>query len=768
MKFGIGQPVARKEDPRFLTGRGRYVDDIAPPDAARAYVLRSPVAHGRILRLDADAARGAPGVLAVYTAADIAGRLVELPNEFPLEQADGSAPAGVTHPHLAHDRVRFVGQGVAFIVAETLEAAKDAAEMIEVEYEDLPVVIDQETALAPDAPQLHDAAPGNLAYRWTIGDAVATDAAFAQAAHVTRVTVRNQRVIVASMEPRALTARFDLETDRWEIWAGSQGAHGIRNRVALALGVDPSRIRAHTPDVGGGFGMKLMAHTEYGLTALAAQDVGRPVRWTAERSEAMLADAQARDLVTHAEGAFDAEGRILGYRWRSVSNLGAYYSSFGAAIHTVFSGPLMGGMYRVPALFQEVRGAFTNTTPTDAYRGAGRPEQIYVTERLMDQAAHEMEIDPVEFRLRNLITPAELPFPTQGGMTFDSLAPAENVKRVVAEADRDGFPARRRESAARGKLRGFGVCYYMERTGGGPVERARIRITPNGACEVRVGTQSNGQGHETAWAQVVTEKLGLDWDSIILLEGDSDALPAGGGTGGSRSLIMASRVLLLASDAMEDKARALAAAKLEAAEADIEFSPAEGGLFRVAGTDRTAKLVELAMEAGGLEAEGGVDDRESTFPNGSHVAEVEIDPDTGRLTLERYTVVDDFGSLVNPRLVAGQVHGGLVQGAGQAIMEGARWDAETGQPLTGSFMDYAMPRAADAPFFDVQFNTEAPTPSNPLGVKGCGEAGAVAAVPAIVLAAHDALRAAGAEAVESPLTPEKLWRALAEARSAAA
>jgi carbon-monoxide dehydrogenase large subunit len=768
MKFGIGQPVARKEDPRFLTGRGRYVDDIAPADAARAYMLRSPVAHGRITRLDAEAAREAPGVLAVYTAADIEGRLKDLPNEFPLEQVDGTPPAPATHPHLARDRVRFVGQGVAFVVAETLAAAKDAAELIEVEYEELPVVIDQQAALEPGAPQLHEAAPGNLAYRWSVGDKAKTDAAFAVAAHVSRVTVRNQRLIVASMEPRAITARFDPETDRWEIWAGSQGAHGMRARVALALGVDASRVRAHTPDVGGGFGMKLMAHTEYGLTALAAQDLGSPVRWLGERSEAMLSDAQARDLVTEAEGAFAADGTLLALRWSSISNLGAYYSSFGAGIHTVFSAPIMGGMYRVPAMFHEVRGAFTNTTPTDAYRGAGRPEMIYVTERLMEQAAQDFGIDPVDLRLRNLITPEELPYPTQGGFSYDSLAPAENVRRAVEAADRVGFPGRRAAAAARGKLRGLGVCYYMERTGGGPVERARIRITPNGACEVRVGTQSNGQGHETAWAQVVTEKLGLDWDSIVLLEGDSDALPAGGGTGGSRSLIMASRVLLLASDAMEEKARALAAAKLEAAEADIEFSPSEGGLFRIAGTDRSVRLVELAMEAGGLEAEGGVDDRESTFPNGCHVAEVEIDPETGRLTLERYTIVDDFGALVNPRLVAGQVHGGVVQGAGQAIMEGARWDEETGQPLTGSFMDYAMPRAADAPFFDVQFNLDAPTPTNPLGVKGCGEAGAVAAVPAIVLAAHDALRAAGAEPIESPLTPERLWRALNAGRQAVA
>ena len=766
MKFGIGQPAARKEDVRFLTGRGRYVDDLALEGAARAFVLRSPVAHARIARIDAEAARAAPGVLALYTGTDVAGRLIDLPNEFPLEQADGTPPAPAVHPHLARDKTRFVGQPVAFVVAETLEQAKDAAELIEVDYEELPAVVDPVAALAPDAPQLHDAAPGNRAYLWEIGDRAAVDATFETAAHVARVDVRNQRVIVASMETRAIAASFDAKADRWEVWVGSQGAHGIRNRIALALGVEPARIRAHTPDVGGGFGMKLMAHPEYGLAAIAAQDLGRPVKWVGERTESMLSDAQARDLVTQAEGAFDAEGRILALRFRSVSNLGAYYSSFGAAIHTVFSAPLMGGMYRTPLIWQEVRGAFTNTTPTDAYRGAGRPEQIYVTERLMAQAAREMGRDPAEFRKLNLLTPAELPYETQGGMVFCSLSPAENVDRAVEAADVAGFAARRAEAERRGKLRGLGLCYYMERTGGGPTERAIIRITPNGGCELRVGTQSTGQGHETAWAQIVTEKLGLDWDSITLLEGDSDLLPAGGGTGGSRSLIMAGRVLLLASDDMIAKARRRAAEKFETAEADIEFSAEEGGVLRVAGTDRAVRLVEIAAEQGGMEAEGGVDDRTSTFPNGCHVAEVEIDPETGRLNLQRYTIIDDFGTLVNPRLVAGQVHGGVVQGAGQAMMECAAWDPETGQPLAGSFMDYAMPRADDAPFFDVAFNEDAPTPTNPLGVKGCGEAGSVGGIPAVTLAAHDALVAAGAEPIETPLTPERLWRALAARKAA--
>ena len=768
MKFGLGQPLKRKEDIRFLTGHGRYVDDIALPGALRGHVLRSPVAHARILRIDAEAARGAPGVAAVYIGSDVKDRLLALPNELPFQQADGSPAAPAVHPHLALDKVRFVGQPVAFVVAETLEQARDAAELIEIEYEELPVVVDPAAALAGGAPQLHDAAPGNLAYTWSIGDEAATEAAFAKAAHVARVSVRSQRLVVASMEPRAISARYDTGTDRWEVWMGSQGVHGIRARLAMALQVEPTRLRVHTPDVGGGFGMKLMAHPEYGLTCLAAQDTGRPVAWIGERSDAMLSDAQGRDLTTEAEGAFAADGTLLAFRWQSMSNLGAYYSSFGAGIHTAFSAPITGGMYRLPTFHSTVRGVFTNTTPTDAYRGAGRPEVIYVTERLMERAARDMGMDPVALRLKNLLTTAETPFATMGGMTFDSLDPAENVRQCVAASDRDGFEARRTEAARRGKLLGYGLCYYMERTGGGPVERAEISLMPDGSAVLKVGTQSTGQGHETAWAQVVHEKLGIDWDRITLLPGDSDSLPVGGGTGGSRSLIMAGRTLMLAADDIIAKARQHAAEKLEAAEADIEFSAAEGGLFRIAGTDRTMRLVEVAAELGGVEGEGGVSDRESTYPNGAHAAEVEIDPDTGFVKLARYTIVDDFGKLVNPLLVEGQVHGGVVQGAGQALMEQAVWDPETGQPLTASFMDYAMPRAADTPMLPVIFNEGAPCKTNPLGVKGCGEAGAVAATPAVTLAVLDALRRAGAADIDTPLTPEKVWRALADSPKAAA
>jgi carbon-monoxide dehydrogenase large subunit len=765
MQFGLGQPVRRKEDPRFLTGRGAYVDDLPLPGALHAVVLRSPHAHARILRADATAARAMPGVALVYTGADVADRLAPLGGELPLTQTDGRPAAPATLPHLATDRALWAGQPVAFVVAETLAQARDAAEAVVADYAPEPPVVDPLAALGEDAPLLHPAAPGNLAYDWSLGDAAAVDAAFARAAHVARVRVVNQRLVVASMEPRAIAARFDPATERWEIWVGSQGVHSIRARIAAALKVRPQRLRVHTPDVGGGFGMKLMAHPEYGLCALAAQDAGRPVKWTGERSDAMLGDAQGRDLTTEAEGAFDAEGRILAFRWSSVSNLGAGYSSFGAGIHTLFSAPLTGGMYRVPALHHRVRGVFTTTTPTDAYRGAGRPEMIYVTERLMEAAARGMGIDPVALRLANLVTPAELPHATAGGMRFDSLDPATNVRRAVAAADRDGFPARRAEAESRGRLRGMGVAYYMERTGGGPVERAELTVTPEGRGVIRVGTQSTGQGHETVWAQIVHERLGLDWSAVDLMPGDSDALAAGGGTGGSRSLIMAGRVLFLAADEVIDKARALAADRLEAAAADIEFSAAEGGLFRVAGTDRTVRLVALAAEAGGIGGAGAVNDREATYPNGCHVAEVEIDPDTGRIAVVRYSLVDDFGRVVNPLLAEGQVQGGVAQGLGQALMETVRWRSDTGQPLTASLMDYALPRASDMPAVEAVFNEAAPTPTNPIGAKGCGEAGAVAATPAVTLAALDALHRAGAmPEVDTPLTPERVWRALSAAK----
>ncbi|HUF57538.1 MAG TPA: xanthine dehydrogenase family protein molybdopterin-binding subunit [Thermohalobaculum sp.] len=754
MKFGIGQSAPRLEDVRLLRGAGRFVDDIVLDGQAHAAVFRSPVAHGRIVRLDVAGARRMPGVLAVWTHDDIAGRLAPLGNDSPLEPR----PAPVAMPHLADGRVRFAGQPVAFVVAETRHRALDAAEAIDCEIEDLDVVTDPEAALADGAPALHAEAPGNLAYRWETGDRDATGRAFAEAARVVSTPVLNQRLAIVPMEPRAILVRHAPDDGRWEVWIGSQGAHRMRSVIARALMVDEARVRVHVPDVGGGFGMKLMAHPEYGLAALAARDLGRPVKWVGDRSESFLSDAQGRDMRGTVEGAFDADGRCLAMRMRTVSGLGAYYSSFGAAIHTVFSAPLLGGMYAIGAHHAEVRGAFTNTTPMDAYRGAGRPETIYATERVMEQAARELRLDPAEIRRRNLIPAGRIPHTSPGGFTFDSLEAHRVLDRAVEAADAAGFPARAGEAQAQGARRGLGIAYYFERTGGAPFENTHFALGADGVLRVAIGTQSTGQGHETAWAQVIADRLGLAPDAIEVLPGDSDALAAGGGTGGSRSLVMASRVILRAADALIEAGREKAAEHLEAAAADIAFDAADGA-FRIVGTDRAVTLAALAEAAGGLEADGGVRDAVSTFPNGCHVAEVEIDAATGRASLVRYTVVDDFGTLVNPALVAGQVHGGVVQGIGQVLGEAAVWDGQTGQPLSASFMDYAMPLAEDLPMIDVAFE-EVPATTNPLGVKGCGEAGCCGAISATALAVLDALHRAGAAPVETPMTSEKLWRAL--------
>jgi carbon-monoxide dehydrogenase large subunit len=755
MKFGIGQPVRRREDLRLLRGAGRYVDDVTLPGQAHAAVLRSPVAHGVITRLDAGAARAMPGVLAVWTHAEIAGRLTPLGSDLPMTPE----PAPVTMPHLAEGRVRFVGQPVAFIVAGTRAQALDAAEAVELEIDELEPVIDPEAALAQGAPLLHEAAPGNLAYRWECGDAGAVEAAFRRAARVVSTPFLNQRLVVNSLEPRAINVRYDTGSGRWEAWIGCQGAHGMRAMLARSLGVRKDRVRVHVPDVGGGFGMKLMIHPEYGLCALAAAELGRPVKWVGDRSESFLSDAQGRDLRGVVEGAFDADGCCLAMRMRTLSGLGAYYSSYGVGIHTAFSAALLGGMYAISAMHAEVRGVFTSTTPVDAYRGAGRPETIYATERLMDAAAQALGLDRVEIRRRNLLTPDRLPHRTPGGLTFDSLDPHRVMDLALARADHAGFDARARAARAAGRHRGIGIAYYMERTGGPPTEVTRMSLTPDGRLRLWIGTQSTGQGHETAWAQIAHESLGIDFARIEVMAGDSDALPAGGGTGGSRSLVMASRVILRGAEAMIAKGRALAAERLEAAEADIEFQPLDGGTFRIAGTDRSVTLAQLAEGPGEIAAEGRVDETHATFPNGCHVAEIEIDGETGALSLVRYTIADDFGRLINPALVAGQVHGGVVQGIGQVIGEAMHWDPETGQPLTASFMDYRLPRARDLPPFDLSF-VEVPSTTNPLGVKGCGESGAVAGIPATALAVLDALRRAGAGPVETPFTPLKLWQAL--------
>ncbi|MEM6488831.1 MAG: molybdopterin cofactor-binding domain-containing protein, partial [Pseudomonadota bacterium] len=644
--------------------------------------------------------------------------------------------------------------------AETRTAAEDAAEAVDVEIDELPAVVDPEAALAPGAPQLHDTAPGNRAYRWECGDRAAVEAHFAAAAHVVSTPVLNQRIVVASLEPRAINVVYDPTTARWEAWCSSQGVHGMRAKMAKAMGVDAARVRVHTGDVGGAFGMKLMDHHEYALCALAAADLGRPVKWISSRSEAFLSDAQGRDLRGTVEGAFTADGRLTAIRMRTVSGLGARFSTAAPAVHTVFSASILGGMYAVEAIHAEVTGAFVNTPPTDAYRGAGRPETIYMTERLIEAGARHFGEDRAAFRRKNLLTADAVPHAAPGGFTFDSLDCPRVLDRALEAADYHGFEARAAESACEGKVRGIGVAYYFERTGGGPVEKGRMDLTADGELRVYIGTQSSGQGHETAWAQIAHQSLGLSFDRIRVMYGDSDALPAGGGTGGSRSAIKAGQVLPPTADDLVANGLDQAADMLEAAAGDVEYDPGSAA-YRIAGTDRQVSLERVAAAAGGLRGEAGVDDKTTTFPNGAHICEVALDRETGRVEVLRYTIVDDFGRMINPMLVAGQVHGGIVQGIGQVIGEAAVWDPDSGQPLSGSFMDYAMPRAADVPSFSLAFE-EIPSTTNALGIKGCGEAGSVGGIPSTALAILDALWRAGVRerVPETPYTPLKLWQAL--------
>jgi carbon-monoxide dehydrogenase large subunit len=756
MKFGIGQSALRKEDVRFLTGNGRYIDDIAPKNLTFAYVVRSPHAHARVVSVDIEAASGCDNVT-IVTSVDIKDRLSSIGCRFALDQMGGPSLPNIAQPHLASDIVRYVGQPVAFVVADSLDQARDAGELIDIEYEELPPLVASADAIGTDAPELHADAPGNISYDWTAGDQAATDAAFANAAHIVKTHVVNQRLIVTAMEPRGIVIQYN-DDDRWEAWVGSQGAHAMRDGMAGLLQVEPSRLHVHAPDIGGGFGMKIMMHPEYALCALVAKDTGRPVKWIGDRSESFLSDIQARDLVSDVEGAFDAEGHLLAIRSDSLSNLGAYHSSAGPAIHTVFSVGMVGAMYRLPCFHSRVRGVFTTTTPTDAYRGAGRPEVVHCTERLMDVAARHLNIDPVAFRRKNLLTPNDAPYTTPGGLAFDSLDPERLIDAALIESDYDGFDSRAADSTASGTIRGRAAIYYMERTGGAPFENTRLEIGTDGATTIYIGTQSTGQGHETTWPQIISDLLGLEFDEISVAEGDSDLLKAGGGTGGSRSAIMAGIVLKRASEDIIEQAHPIAADELEAAVEDIEFQP-EQGAFEIVGTDKRITLKAIAAKMGGLIGNGVVNERLGSFPNGCHVAEVEIDRDTGALTLDRYTLMDDFGKIVNPMIAGGQAQGGVVQGAGQAMMEQAVYDPETGQPLTGSFMDYVMPRAADFPALEPNF-IEIPCTTNPFGVKGCGEAGTVAAIPAVTLAVHDALSRAGGELIQSPFTSERLWRAL--------
>ncbi len=764
-RFGLAQPVRRVEDPRLLKGDGRYTDDISLPGMLAGVVLRSPHAAATITAIDTAAAAALPGVRAIYTAADYkADGIGTLPCATPVTNRDGSDMASPPHPVLADGAVRHVGDPVAFIVADTAKQARDAADAIVVEYDILASCTDLATATDPGQPQVWPAAANNTVFDWEIGDKAATDAAFARAAHVTRLTVVNNRIVVASLEARAAVADYDAASGRWTLHANTQGGWLVKNLIAPLFGVEADRFRVVTPDVGGGFGMKLFLYAEHVMVCHAARKLGRPVKWAADRGEAFLCDTQGRDNITLGEIAIDANGIFLALRTRNVSNMGAYLSTFAPYIPTYAGTSVLASIYRFQAIYANVVGVFTHTVPVDAYRGAGRPEANYLVERLVDAAARELGIDRVELRRRNMVPPSAMPHTTPVGKTYDSGDFRIVLDAALARIDWAGAPARKAAAAARGKRFGIGLAYYLEATGGDPTERAEIRFAEDGFVDVYVGTQSTGQGHETAYVQLTAAQLGVDGEKIRIRQGDTDAIPVGGGTGGARSLYSEGQAILLTANSVINKGKEAASEELEAAVADITFAD---GRFSIVGTDRGIDILDLAAArrrkgAAGLDAAEVAPIDHHTFPNGCHMAEVEIDPETGVVQVVRYVVCDDFGKTVNPLIVRGQVAGGVAQGLGQALLEHTVFDADSGQLLSGSFMDYALPRADDLPDVEVDL-LEIPCASNPLGVKGAGEAGAVGSPPAIVNAVLDALADDGVTHLDMPVTAERVWRAMSRA-----
>jgi aerobic carbon-monoxide dehydrogenase large subunit len=773
LKFGIGQPVHRKEDPRLVRGHGRYADDIALPGQAFARVVRSAHAHGRLRGIDTSAALELPGVLAVYTAADFAragyGAIV---CKLPLKNADGSPLFAPPRPVFATERVRFVGEPLAMVVAEDAHIAQDAAELIVPEIEPSAAVSDPEAALAPDAPRLHDGR-SNLCLDWRFGDHGAAERAFAEAAHVSGVRLVNNRVVVAAMEPRAAVAEYDAQVRRFTLHVGCQGVFGLRRALAEdLLRIEPERLRVLSYNVGGSFGMKAGAYPEYVGILHAAQALARPVKWCDERSGSFVSDQQGRGTIIEGELALDTDGNFLAVRVRTTADMGAYLTAFGPAMPAINTQKNLPSLYRTPIVAISTRCVFTNTVPVGPYRGAGRPEANYVMERLVDTAARETGRDPAALRRQNLIPRDAIPYRAPSGLDYDSGDFAAVLDAGLERADWAGFAARRGASESRGKLRGRGLACYLEVTAPPNPEMGGIRFEPDGRVTIVTGTLDYGQGHASAFAQVLVDRLGLPFELIDLVQGDSDQLLVGGGTGGSRSIMASGKALVEASAEVIEKGRALAGQFLEAAAADIEF---EAGAFRIAGTDRAIALLDLAARVHratglpddlpqSLDAALITESPPSTFPNGCHVVEVEIDPETGHVRLDRYTAVDDFGTLINPMLAEGQVHGGVAQGIGQALLEHAVYDRQ-GQLLAGSFMDYALPRADAVPRIAVGFHP-VPATSNPLGVKGCGEAGVTGALPAVMNAVIDALAARGVRNLDMPATPERIWRALQAASAA--
>jgi aerobic carbon-monoxide dehydrogenase large subunit len=779
---GIGAAVRRKEDFRFITGKGQYTDDVTRPGETRAMFVRSPHAHARIKSIDAKAARVMPGVLAVLTGAELAAdKIGNLICGWMIHSKDGSPMKMAPHPALANGKACYVGDPVAVVVAETLAQAKDAAETVVVDYDVLPSVSDPAKAQAKGAAQIHDVAKDNTIYQWHLGDAKAVDAGLKAAKHVTRLDIVNNRLVPNAMEPRAAIGEYDTGNDSFSLWNTTQNPHVARLVISAFVGMAPEhKLRVIAPDVGGGFGSKIFIYPEEVVCLWASRKVGRPVKWVCDRSEAFLADAHGRDHVTHAEMAFDADGKITALKVKTIANLGAYMSTFSSSVPTYLYATLLSGQYEIPAIYCEVDAVYTNTVPVDAYRGAGRPEATFVIERLVEVAARELQIDPADLRRRNFIR--KFPHQTPVIMNYDAGDYGASLKKALEIANHKEFGKRKRESARNGKLRGIGYSNYIEACGIAPSaavgslgagvglwESAEVRVNPTGSVEVLTGSHSHGQGHETTFAQLVCERLGIPIENVSIVHGDTDKVQFGMGTYGSRSGAVGMSAIVKALDKVETKAKKVAAHLLEASENDIEF---KDGKFTVAGTDKSAAWGDVSLHAylahkfSGQQLEPGLkegafyDPVNFTFPAGCHICEVEIDPDTGVTEIVGWTAVDDFGIVVNPMIVEGQVHGGIAQGVGQALFEHAVYDQD-GQLVTGSLMDYCMPRADDLPSYHVD-TTMTKCPSNPLGIKGCGEAGAIAAPAAVMNAITDAI---GSEDVAMPATPQVVWVAMQKANS---
>jgi len=782
---GIGAPLRRVEDRRFLLGRGRFVADIELPGALHCVLVRSPHAHARIRKIDTSAASGAPGVAAVFTGADMAADGVAAMRPlWIIKSRDGTPMAQPPRYALARETVHHVGEAVAAVIADTREQAADAAERVAVDYAPLPAVTDVRAALAPGAPQLHQAAPGNVCFRWARGDEAAVRKAFATAPHKVALDLVNNRLAGCAIEPRAVIATTDPGTDRLTLYTSTQAPHHIRQQVTEQLGISESELRVISPDVGGGFGNKGKIYPEEGLIAWAARRLRRPVRWVATRAESFVGDTQARDHHTHAALALDGDGHFLALHVQTCAALGGYLSTFGANIPSAIYTGLFAGPYRTPAIFVEVTGVFTNTTPTDAYRGAGRPEACYVLERLADAAAARLGIDRAEIRRRNFIPPSAMPYKTPIGPTYDCGDFPKIFARALAVADYTQFEKRRAAAAKRGRLRGIGMACYVESSGVAPsrfagmlgarvgfYEAAAIRIGPDGAVRVALGTHNHGQGHATTFAQIIASRLGVPVERIDIVEGDTADVPQGTGTFGSRSIAIGGSAIDGAAAKIVTKGKLIAAHLMEAAAGDIDFTE---GAFAVAGTDRRIAFAEVARAAyvahnlppdvePGLQDTAVYDPPNFAFSNGAHVCEIEIDPDTGRIEIVGLWAVDDIGTVINPMIVEGQIHGGLAQGLGQGLLEHCVYDGG-GQLIAGSFMDYAIARADDLPEFVTECDESQPCTHNPLGAKGCGEAGAIGTPAALVGAALDALSSLGVTELAMPLTPEQVWRRIREAR----